>query len=146
MPPPAALKRADHLCFGVDDLDAAIAWYVDKLGFEEEVRWGLDGMPGVELAYLRGLGFRIELISGGGGPRAPQAASFADQMGLRGFNHLCFWSDDIDATMRSLAERGVPAFLAAQDFPVGPNVRIAFIRDLEGNVIEFCGPLAAAAS
>ena len=127
---------------GVDDLDAMIAWYRDKLGYRVEKTWAVDGLPGMRLAYLIGHdGFRIELVEGGRGPRTPNPSSFEQALKARGYQHLCYEVGDVDAVMAELGARGVAAFYPATDFPVGAERRVAFIKDPEGNIIEFAGPL-----
>jgi catechol 2,3-dioxygenase-like lactoylglutathione lyase family enzyme len=51
---PTALRRADHVCIGVDDFEGVLAWYCEKLGFAVEKRWHVEKLPGVQLAYLIG--------------------------------------------------------------------------------------------
>jgi methylmalonyl-CoA/ethylmalonyl-CoA epimerase len=134
--------RADHVCFGVDDMEGAIAWYGRVLGFQVEKRWTVTELPGRDLAYLIGPdGFRLELVSGGNGPRSPSGESFADHLGVRGANHLCFSVADVDAAVAAIEAEGVSPFFPATDYPVGAERRIAFFKDMEGNVIEFAGPL-----
>jgi catechol 2,3-dioxygenase-like lactoylglutathione lyase family enzyme len=140
---PTALRRADHVCIGVDDFEGVLAWYCEKLGFAVEKRWHVEKLPGVQLAYLIGPdGFRLEVLGGGQGPRSPIGADFAEHLGIRGWNHLCFWSDDVDATMADLAAWVVGAFVPVTDYPIGAERRVAFVQDPEGNVIEFAGPLS----
>lgn len=133
--------RSDHVMLGVDDMEAIIAWYRDKLGFVIEKAWTVDGLPGIQLAYITGHNYRIELISGGRGPRTPDPESFDKHFRMRGFQHLCFWADDVDAVMAELNKRGVATFFPATDFPKGAERRVAFVKDPEGNVIEFAGLL-----
>lgn len=57
------------LSFGVTDLDAAIAWYADRLGFE--LMYKLDDMAWAEMKapderITVGLGQREEVLQGGG--------------------------------------------------------------------------------
>ena len=141
---PLSSLRADHVCFGVDNMQAVIDWYDRVLGFKIEKRWTVAELPGRELAYLIGPdGFRIELISGGQGPRSPSGESFADHLGVRGANHLCFRVDSVDDAVDAIEAAGVTPFFPATDYPVGAERRIAFFKDVEGNVIEFAGPLNA---
>jgi catechol 2,3-dioxygenase-like lactoylglutathione lyase family enzyme len=139
---PLSSLHADHVCFGVDNMQAVVDWYVRVLGFEVEKRWTVAELPGRELAYLVGAnGFRIELISGGEGPRSPSGVSFADHLGIRGANHLSFRVDDVDEAVAAIEAAGVVPFFPATDYPVGAERRIAFFKDVEGHVIEFAGPL-----
>jgi catechol 2,3-dioxygenase-like lactoylglutathione lyase family enzyme len=141
---PAAMRGIDHACVRVDDFDLAIAWYGEKLGFSVEKRWGIEQLPGVKIAYLRGPnGSCVEIIGGGEGRRYPVGKNFMEQFALRGWNHICFSSDDVDATMADLASRGVAAVLPPFDNLEGAVARIAIVQDLEGNMIEFKGPLSS---
>lgn len=133
--------RADHVMLGVDDMDGMITWYREKLSFQVERAWTVDGLPGIQLAYIGAHGFRLELIAGGRGPRTPDPASFDQHFRMRGFQHLCLWTENVDAVMAELSRRGVQTFYPATDFPNGAERRVAFVKDPEGNVIEFAGPL-----
>jgi methylmalonyl-CoA/ethylmalonyl-CoA epimerase len=105
-------------------------------------RWTVAELPGRELAYLIGAqGFRIELTAGGTGPRSPSGEDFAEHLGVRGSNHLCFRVDDVDRAIAAVEAAGAAPFFPATDFPVGAARRVAFFKDVEGNVIEFAGPL-----
>jgi catechol 2,3-dioxygenase-like lactoylglutathione lyase family enzyme len=129
----AASARPDHVMLGVDDMEAMIAWYRDKLGYRVEKAWTVDGLPGIRLAYLIGHGgYRMELIAGGRGPRTPDPASFDQHFRMRGYQHACYWVDDVDAVMEELQGRGVAAFFPATDFPKGAERRVAFVKDPEG--------------
>ncbi len=137
-----ATMVADHVCFGVDDIEAVIEWYGRVLGFTVEKRWTVAELPGRELAYLIGAnGFRIELIFGGMGPRVQSGESFAEHLGIRGANHLCFRVADVDEAVASIEASGASPFFPPTDYPIGAERRIAFLKDVEGNVIEFAGPL-----
>jgi catechol 2,3-dioxygenase-like lactoylglutathione lyase family enzyme len=133
--------RADHVMLGADDMDRMTAWYRNALGFEVENAWTVEGLPGIRLAYLTGHGFRLELIAGGA-PRTPVPASFPEHFTMRGFQHLCFWVDDMDAAVAELERQGVPMFVPATDYPEGAERRVAFVKDLDGSVVELAGPLA----
>lgn len=133
--------RADHIFIGVSDFEGTIQWYTKNLSFREERRWTVDALPGMQLAYIELNGFRIEIIGGGGGQRAPVPSSFEQHLQMQGYQHLCFSTNDVDAVIAELNLRGVPTFVAAEDYPSGVERRVAFIQDNEGNVIEFAGPL-----
>lgn len=134
--------RADHVCFGVDDMSKMIDWYASVLDFRVEKRWTVAELPGRELAYLIDEnGFRLEFISGGTGPRAATGSTFEQHLGVRGANHLAFWTEDVDRSIESVEEKGVAPFFPATDFEVGAERRVAFFKDPEGNVLEFAGPL-----
>jgi catechol 2,3-dioxygenase-like lactoylglutathione lyase family enzyme len=139
---PAAIHGVDHVCVRVDDFERAIAWYGGKLGFTVEERWKVEQFPGVEIAFLRDQsGSHLVIIGGGEGSRYPVGPNFMEKLALRGCQHICFSSGDVDSTMADLASRGIPAAPSAMDHPEGPGTRNALVQDLEGNLIEFVGPV-----
>ncbi|MEM1445198.1 MAG: VOC family protein [Planctomycetota bacterium] len=141
---PLASLKIDHIMVHAVDYDASYRWYQEKLGFEPVVEWTVDGLDGVQLSYLQRNGFLIELVSAPQGERTaqlPRPSDFASHFAQRGFTHLCFLVDDVDATLAALADRGVPTFSGPIDFPA-LDVRVGFIQDPDGNVIEFKGPMA----
>jgi glyoxylase I family protein len=138
---PGAIRGIDHVCVRVDDIERAIAWYGEKLGFSVEKRLKVEQLPGVEIAHLRDQSdSHLEIIGGGEGRRYRAGQNFVEQLALRGWNHICFSTDDVDAIMARLASRGVPAVLPAMDYPEGPG-RAACVQDIDGNLIEFTGPM-----
>lgn len=139
---PIPSLTADHVCLGVDNMDAMIEWYRRVLGFALEIRWTVTELPGYELAYLTGPGgFRIELIAGGAGPRNASCTNVAELLSIRGANHFSFRVADVDAAIATVQAAGAGLLFPPTDFPGGPARRIAFLKDLEENVIEFVGPL-----
>ena len=134
---------ADHVCIGVADLDATVAWYQRVLGFEVDIRWTVPELPGFRLAYIKKGDFRIELIdTGEREPATPAPMAFDQFLRVPGFSHLCFRVDDVDLAMEAIEAKGVSAELPPTDFPdVGR--RVAFFRDVEGNFLELAGPMKA---
>jgi len=123
--PAVTVAGYSHVAVMVDDLDAAMAFYCDTLGFSALPR--PDFGPGTEGAWLQLGTAQVHLGT-------------VAEMGPRtGFPHLAFHipADAWDETMRELEARDV-AFLmgpsAREDF--GVQVRAAFIQDPAGNVIE----------
>lgn len=136
--------HADHVCIGVPDLDAAIAWYERVLGFDVDMTWTVPELPGFRLAYIRKGDFRIELIEGDDkSPEQVRAMEFADFLRLRGYSHLCFRVDDVDAAMDVVTQQGVAPELPPTDFPAVGR-RVAFFRDLNGHFVELAGPMKGA--
>jgi catechol 2,3-dioxygenase-like lactoylglutathione lyase family enzyme len=133
--------KADHVMIGVSNFEETMQWYKEKLGFREERRWTVKELPGVQLAYLELNGFRIEIVGGGKGRDPSIPSNFAEHIATKGYAHLCFRVDDVDAVMAELKQRGVPTFVPAEDYPQGAERRVGFIRDNNNNVIEFAGPL-----
>ncbi|MEM8875808.1 MAG: VOC family protein [Planctomycetota bacterium] len=141
---PLASMKIDHVMVHAADFETSDRWYRETLGFEPVVEWTVDGLDGTRLSYLERNGFLIELVSAPTGDQTaalPTPADFAEHFAQRGFTHLCFLVDDVDATLTELAQRGTPTFSGPIDFPA-LGVRVGFIQDPDGNVIEFKGPMA----
>ena len=132
---------ADHVCIGVSNLDSAIEWYGEVLGFEVDIQWTVPELPGFRLAYIKKGDFRIELIDTGEREATePSPMAFDEFLRLPGFSHLCFRVDDVDRAIEAISAKGVAIELPPTDFPdVGR--RVAFFRDLDGNFLELAGPM-----
>ncbi len=93
----------DHVGIAVNDLDAALELYRDKLGFEVS---GIDEVPGfgVKVAFLPLGEGQVELVM----PVTEDSAiaKFLSKRGP-GFHHLCFRVDDIRAELARLEEMGI---------------------------------------
>ena len=140
------LNRFDHMSINVSDFDRAIDWYTDILGLELEVSWNVAALGGKRLAYLTLGGVRVvEIVAADPDSTGPRPdATFARHFGRTGYGHLCFATESVDKTMAALASKGVESFVSAETYPLdGTNYerRVAFVRDPEGNVVEFGEPL-----
>ena len=138
-----AIQRMDHVGIVVDDLAAAIEFFVE-LGLEPrgegqvEGDWvdrivALDGTK-AELAMLQtpdGHG-RLELVkfhsppTQGGDPHAP-----ANTPGIR---HLAFVVEDIDAVVAGLRARGTE--LVGELVRYEDSFRLCYVRGPEGIIVE----------
>ena len=90
-----------HVAFRVTDLERALDFYCDKLGFREAFRLDREGEPSPWIVYLQiGPGQFVELFPGAReiGPQPGAAA---------GDNHVCLLVDDMDGTLRQLTARGL---------------------------------------
>jgi catechol 2,3-dioxygenase-like lactoylglutathione lyase family enzyme len=144
---PAVMSAArfDHVSLNVRDFDAMLTWYRTKLGFGTEVTWQVTALNGKRIAYLRLNDTRLELVEADtGGVGLPEANSFQEHFARTGYGHLCFGVESTDAALAGLASQGVPTFVQAEtyDFDGTPfRRRVGFVKDPEGNVIEFGEPL-----
>jgi methylmalonyl-CoA/ethylmalonyl-CoA epimerase len=136
--------KADHLCISVTNFAETVEWYKSILGFKEEILWKVEGYDNLELGYLTLNGFRIEIVGDKTQPKTNiSPKDFAEHFNHQGFTHICFYVDDIDQTIEMLADKGVEVLFPSQTFKLSNyNRRIAFIKDLNGNVIEFAGQLS----
>ncbi|MBW4622634.1 MAG: VOC family protein [Cyanosarcina radialis HA8281-LM2] len=66
----------------------------------------------------------------------PTAQNFGDGLRTSGIGHFCFRVDDVDAVLAELNRRDVPTFVPLGSYP-DAGVRLCFIRDNNGNLIEF---------
>jgi catechol 2,3-dioxygenase-like lactoylglutathione lyase family enzyme len=124
-----------HVGLSVADLDQAKKWYAEVLGMTEGFAFELPPF-GVRGCFMEGHGTRVELFeragSGGGigGQEPPQALL------TRGYGHIAFATQDLDATFGELVARGASPVWDPRPSPE-PGVRMAFIADLDGNLVEF---------
>ncbi|MEM9924324.1 MAG: VOC family protein [Cyanobacteria bacterium P01_D01_bin.50] len=89
--------KADHIAIRVTNFEETLNWYKEKLGFQEEVFWTVEGLRGMKLAYLTLNGFRIEIIGGGDfQPTHKPPKDFQEALNIQGYGHICFEVEDID--------------------------------------------------
>ena len=148
-----AVKRLDNVGIVVEDLDAAIAFFIE-LGLELEGRapiqgtWadGVTGLPDmrVEIAMLRtpdGHG-RLELSRFLAPPVV--ADHRAAPVNALGYLRVMFAVDDIDDTVARLARRG--AQLVGEVVQYQDMYRLCYIRGPEGILIGLAQHLGAPAT
>ena len=123
------LKAVSHVAIRVTDLDRAVDFYRRVFGYDVFI----DNRPGPTVIGLIG-GLAIELIKSTATPEAVAAAKAADRAGGLGHTCMAFSVGDIDATHAKLKAAG----LTRTDKPeeVGA-VRVVFIRDPDGALLEF---------
>lgn len=132
-----AAMSVDHVAISVPNYKETVQWYRDNLDATIEQEWTVDELPDLKLAYLNVQGFRLEII---GSTQArtgmPPVADFGEHLRTTGLAHLCFRVNDVNAVMNRLEERGVTTFVKAASYP-NVGVRVGFVKDNNGNVIEF---------
>jgi lactoylglutathione lyase len=123
----AGINGFGHLAFKVQDLDASLAFYRDRLGLGEMTRL-VDGKGAPWIVYLRITDtVFLELFPSGHPGRAADEAAV-------GVNHICFSVEDIEATAARFAAAGVTLTSPIQTGLDGN--RGAWIEDPDGNRIE----------
>ena len=144
------IQRMDHVSVVVDDLEAAIAFFVE-LGMELEGKapiegpWvdrvnGLDGVR-VDIAMMRtpdGHG-RLELTKF----HTPTAISPQPENALGntlGLRSVMFAVDDIDATVAGLRARG--AELVGEVAQYQDSYRLCYVRGPEGIIVALAEQLS----
>ncbi len=122
--------RPHHVAINVPDIDAAIAWYGDVLGFAVEKRDFIRNFRGRN-ALLKLGDFRIELFQNEKVvPRADDGSDPAGTVAI-GFRQMAFVVDDRRGFTEMLKRKGVNI---TRELPDGTAL---FVRDNSGNVIEF---------
>jgi glyoxylase I family protein len=104
-----------HVSINVDDVPAALAFYVDVLGLEprdDRPDFGFDG------AWLDAGGQQVHLIA------APPPPGLGQ--------HFAVLVDDLDTVVAELRDRGVEV---SDPSPVGRSLQ-AFVSDPAGNLVE----------
>ena len=97
------LKRLDHVAVLVPDLDEALSFWQDKLGFELDHVETISSMA-VKIAFLPLGESEIELVQ----PTTEDSglAKFLEKRGP-GLHHICLEVEDISIKLAELKEKGV---------------------------------------
>ena len=121
----------------VNDVDAALAFYRQRLGFDEVMH------PAPTFAMLSHGDLRLVLSapSGAGGGGQPMPDGTRPQPG--GWNRLILQVDDLDATVATLRESGAHF---RNDIVTGVGGKQILLEDPSGNPIELFEPTRPEAS
>jgi catechol 2,3-dioxygenase-like lactoylglutathione lyase family enzyme len=131
--------RPHHVGLTVADLGRSQDWYAAALGFELQLAFELP--TGARGAMLRSRdGARMELFevaapAAGRSWLEPHAA-----METCGFGHVAFEVDDLDAAFATVTAAGGAEVWSPRQSPE-PGRRMAFVHDLDGNLVELIGPI-----
>jgi catechol 2,3-dioxygenase-like lactoylglutathione lyase family enzyme len=138
------IKGFNHTSFTVENVDQAVRFWTEALGFraasvsERSGDWQarITGVPGARLkiAHLFGYGAHVELIeylegSEHGAPMRPS---------LPGTAHVCLDVEDIEETVAVLISRGARRHGELVEVDSGPvrGCRSIYLRDPPGILIE----------
>jgi catechol 2,3-dioxygenase-like lactoylglutathione lyase family enzyme len=113
----------------VDDVDVALAFYVEKLGFEALERWG----PPFAMARRDD----VTLWLSGPGSSAARALADGSKPAPGGWNRLVLEVGNLDAMVESLAKAGVSL---RGGIVSGPGGKQVIAEDPAGNPIELFEP------
>jgi catechol 2,3-dioxygenase-like lactoylglutathione lyase family enzyme len=114
---PIRTTGLDHVHFGVNDLDAALAFYRAAFGAEEAFR------VGAQLVFVRLGGGEIVGLDG-----RPEAERVADHIGLS-----LAEGEELDAATEVIVSAGGSVLERGEH---APGVPYAYVSDPDGNVIE----------
>ena len=139
-----AIRRLSHLGLCVSDLERALAFYRDGIGFAEVSRLRfadpgthkLLGLPGsvLDAVYLRRDGVTLELLHF---PQpGTQLAAGPRPMNQVGLTHLSFLVSDLDGVLAKLRELGATVLDATRLDGRGRGPSAIFVADPDGTRIE----------
>jgi catechol 2,3-dioxygenase-like lactoylglutathione lyase family enzyme len=120
--------RAHHATAAVKDIDRAVRWYRDVLGFTLAER-GARNDGAMQYAEMKISGYGVGLVQLSGG--AEDDGADGAHAGARGWIHLVFAVPDAARTYHLLVERGAKPYLhpGQESAPV----KAFLVRDSEGN-------------
>jgi len=134
--------RFDHIGLTVADLAAMTEWYVDAFGLDVELEFALDHVD-FRGAMLRSPEcWRLELLHRAGNTAGLQAADPVEAALTRGFGHIALDVPSVDPAYDALIAAGATDRMSPRPSPE-PGVRMAYVADPEGNLIELLDRTAA---
>jgi catechol 2,3-dioxygenase-like lactoylglutathione lyase family enzyme len=120
----------------VDDVDAAIGFYCQELGFHEDMH------PAPTFAMLSHGDLRLVLSAPGGGPGGGAAMPDGSVPQPGGWNRFQLEVEDLDATVAQLREHGARF---RNEIVEGVGGKQILVEDPAGNPIELFQPTRAEA-
>jgi catechol 2,3-dioxygenase-like lactoylglutathione lyase family enzyme len=127
-------KQISHVSITVTDVAKAREFYTGLLGLQEIPRPAFD-FPGIW--YSLGGDLQLHIILN---DQLVRPAVERETIQAR-YPHFALWTDDADETARKIGELGLPC----RDVVSGPTgLRQVFVKDPDGNMVEFLGPSRSA--
>jgi lactoylglutathione lyase len=123
--------RLHHVRLLVDDIDASIRFYRDLLGFQ--LKWGEAAIG--YASFTGGYGVDLSLFARQGQPEAIPMLQAGDRL------LLSLEVDDPDQEVERLRGQGVEIVAGPRDEPSW-GLRVAYIRDPDGNLLELMRQLS----
>ena len=115
----------------VDDVDAAIAFYCERLGFTEIMH------PAPTFAMLEHGDLRLVLTAPGGGPGGGQAMPDGTEPAPGGWNRFQLEVGDLEATVADLRDHGARF---RNEIVTGVGGNQILVEDPAGNPVELFQP------
>ncbi|MBW4689016.1 MAG: VOC family protein [Komarekiella atlantica HA4396-MV6] len=124
-----------NVALSVMNLNQAIAWYTDKLGFN--LKYRTSAIEGIELALMEKNGLYVDLI------HYPEPINLELErkdppfhLQITGLRNLVFFVDDIEAANAELKAKGVYLMWESNFLP-HLGTKVTAFRDMDGNLIAF---------
>lgn len=119
------------------DLNGAVNFYAGLLGFVKQYQFPPDGEPGY-------VGLRRDEADLGIVHESSPQRMIGKSMGDGPRFELFVYVDDLDASIESMRDAGVPVLREPEDMPWGE--RVAFVSDPDGNPVTLAAPTAVSES
>ena len=129
---PLDIVGVNHFCASVRDLEAAISWYEEKLGFRLICR---NEIPNInaKAAHLTAPGFVLELFEAKDARPLPEERKYPNtDLMTHGNKHFAVTVEDAGRAREQLEAMGVEIVMTAK---VWGTIGM-FVRDPTGNLIE----------
>ena len=128
--------RLDHVGLAVADLEAAVAWFCDVFGLVPELTLRVDTLDlSIEMLVHPVYGYRLELLHRPGSQAGRKPGTPGEAALREGYGHIAFDVTDLDAAYDRALARGAGPVMPPRPSPE-PGVRMAFVADPGGNLIE----------
>jgi glyoxylase I family protein len=129
-------RRLDHIGLNVADLGAAERWYAEAFGYVRDLALRIDVVElDIVMLVHPGRSDRLELLHRPGSAPGLRADSPPEAVLTEGFGHLAFDVAGVDAHFDRLVALGARPVMTPRPSPE-PGVRMAFVADPEGNLLE----------
>jgi catechol 2,3-dioxygenase-like lactoylglutathione lyase family enzyme len=132
------IKHIDHLVIRAKDLEEMIGFYCDVVGCTIDKR-----VDELGLVHLRAGKSMIDLISVEG--KLGLTGGAPPEVEKRNMDHLCLRLEDfrVEAILAHLAAHGIEASDVYNNYGAEGYGASIYIKDPEGNTIEFKGPASS---
>jgi lactoylglutathione lyase len=128
--------RLDHVGVNVADLEAAARWYCEAFELERELTLRVEPIE-LDIVMLKSArhGHRVELLHRPGSVPGLRAENPAVAALSECYGHVAFDVPNLDGSHARLLALGAREVMAPQPSPE-PGVRMSYLTDLEGNLVE----------
>src|SRR4051794_37044682 len=143
------LLRMDHVGVTVDDLDEAIAFFVE-LGFEADGKMTIENPLANRIIALENARSEIAMMRTPDGHSCIELVAFqrppiaGDEhralVNTRGLRHLCFAVDDLEATLAGLQSRGGELVGEVVDYE--GSYKLCYVWGPSGVIVELAEKVA----
>ena len=142
------IRSVDHTGITVSNLERALVFWRDVLGFELSHTAHQTGEMASEITGVEGAEIKLAVVKAPGGHKIELLEYLGPlerkaNVDLRpcdvGFVHVALIVDDLDAILSAINASGWEAAGKPQTLQSGPNAgkRVVYVRDPDGTTIEF---------